>query len=140
MEDQQLHHLFTHYSRMKESNTKVILVMIVGFLLIATYLNWKTTYTDAARILFFVALGIGVASFFPPLERLIVWIWGKIAMVLGWINTKVILSAVFFIFLTPFGILSRIFSKNALQLKQDSKTTFVERNHTYTKKDLENIW
>ncbi|QHI35244.1 hypothetical protein IMCC3317_05900 [Kordia antarctica] len=125
---------------MKESNTKVILVMVVGFLLIATYLQWKTEHTDAARILFFIALGIGVASFFPPLERLIVWIWGKIALVLGWINTKIILSLVFFIFLTPFALLSRIFSKNALQLKQESDTTFVERNHTYTKKDLENIW
>lgn len=140
MADQPLRLLFIHYFRMKESNTKVILVMVVGFLLIATYLNWKTEYTDAARILFYVALGIGVASFSPPLERLVVWIWGKIAMVLGWINTKIILSVVFFIFLTPFGILSRIFSKNALQLKQSSKTTFVERNHTYTKKDLENIW
>ncbi|WP_430408606.1 hypothetical protein [Kordia sp.] len=124
---------------MKESNTKVILVMIVGFLLIATYLNYKE-HTEAARILFFIALGVGVASFIPPLERLVVWIWGKIALVLGWINTKIILSVVFFIFLTPFGILSRIFSKGSLQLKNDSKTTFVERNHTYSKKDLENIW
>lgn len=114
--------------------------MVVGFLLIATYLHTQTTHTDAARILFFIALGIGVASFFPPLERLVVWIWGKIALVLGWINTKIILSLVFFIFLTPFALLSRIFSKNALQLKQESKSTFVERNHTYTKKDLENIW
>lgn len=140
MADLPLHHLFTHYFRMKESNTKVILVMVVGFLLIATYLHWKTEYTNAARILFFIALGIGVASFIPPLERLVVWIWGKIAMVLGWINTKIILSLVFFIFLTPFALLSRLFSKNALQLKRKSESTFVERNHTYTKKDLENIW
>lgn len=125
---------------MKESNTKVILVMVVGFLIIATYLNWRTEHTYAAKVLFFIALGVGVASFFPPLERLIVWIWGKIALVLGWINTRIILSLVFFIFLTPFALLSRLFSKNSLQLKQESDTTFVERNHTYTKKDLENIW
>ncbi|MFK7750346.1 MAG: hypothetical protein AB8B65_18285 [Kordia sp.] len=126
---------------MKEDNSKVILVMVVGFLLIATYLHFKTDYVTAAKVLFIIALSVGVASFFPPLERLIVWIWGKIALVLGWINTKIILSLVFFIFLTPFGILSRIFTKkSALKLKNDSKTTFVERNHTYTKKDLENIW
>lgn len=126
---------------MKESNTKVILVMVVGFLLIATYLHFRTEYATAAKVLFIIALSVGVCSFIPPLERLIVWIWGKIAMVLGWINTKIILSAVFFIFLTPFGLLSRVFSKNSsLKLKNDSNTTFVERNHTYTKKDLENIW
>ena len=125
---------------MKENNSKVILVIVAGFLIISAYLEFYTTKQVAANYVRYIALGIGVASFIPPLERLVVWIWGKIALVLGWINTKIILSVVFFIFLTPFGILSRIFSKNALQLKQDSKTTFVERNHTYTKKDLENIW
>jgi hypothetical protein len=124
----------------KEDNSKVLLVIIAGFLIISAVLEFYYLKTDAAKYVRYVALGIGAASFFPPLERLVVWIWEKIAMVLGWINTKIILSVVFFIFLTPFGILSRIFSKNALQLKQSSKTTFVERNHTYTKKDLENIW
>ncbi len=108
--------------------------MVTGFLVLS-YI-----FTTIGVQLRYVAVGVGVASFFPPLERLIVWIWEKIAMVLGWINTKIILSVVFFIFLTPFGILSRIFSKNSLQLKNDSNTTFVERNHTYSKKDLENIW
>lgn len=134
MADLQLHHSFTHYSRMKEDNSKVILVIVTGFLVLS-YI-----FKSIGVELRYVAVGIGVASFIPPLERLIVWIWDKIAMVLGWINTKIILSVVFFIFLTPFGVLSRIFSKNNLKLKHDSKTTFVERNHTYTKKDIENIW
>lgn len=125
---------------MKESNTKVILVIVAGFLIISACLEFFTTKQIAATNFRYIALGVGAASFFPPLERLIVWIWEKISMVLGWISTRIILSLVFFIFLTPFAILSRIFSKNALQLKQESKTTFVERNHTYTKKDLENIW
>ncbi len=113
--------------------------MVIGFLLIATYLHWKTEYATAARVLFFIALGAGVLSLF--IESAIVWVWGKFALGLGWINTRILLSAVFFIFLTPFAMLSRIFSKkSALKLKNDSKTTFVERNHTYTKKDLENIW
>lgn len=115
--------------------------MVIGFLLIATYLHFRTEYATAAKVLFIIALSVGVGSFIPPLERLIVWLWGKFALGLGWINTRIILSAVFFIFLTPFGILSRLFSKNSsLQLKNDPKSTFVERNHTYTKKDLENIW
>lgn len=124
----------------KEDNSKVILVIIAGFLIISAYLEFFTEKQHIAEYVRYTALGIGAASFFPPLERLVVWIWEKIAHVLGWINTKIILSVVFFIFLTPFGILSRIFSKNSLKLKQDSNTTFVERNHTYSKKDLENIW
>ena len=119
---------------MKESNTKVILVIVTGFLVLS-YI-----FKSIGMELRYVAAGICIASFIPPLERLIVWIWDKIALVLGWINTKIILSVVFFIFLTPFALLARLFSKNSLQLKQNPHTTFVERNHTYSKKDLENIW
>ncbi len=95
---------------MKESNTKVILVIVAGFLIISAILEFHYVKIDAANAVRYIALGVGVASFIPPLERLVVWIWEKIALVLGWINTKIILSVVFFIFLTPFGILSRIFS------------------------------
>ncbi|MEM6718796.1 MAG: hypothetical protein AAF611_05765 [Bacteroidota bacterium] len=126
---------------MKESNTQTLLVMVTGFLVLSALLEFYFVKPTPAFYLRLVALGIGVASFIPPLERLIVWFWGKFALVLGWINTRILLSVVFYIFLTPFGILSRVFSKNSnLKLKNDSKSTFVERNHTYTKKDLENIW
>jgi hypothetical protein len=124
---------------MKENNSKVILVMVVGFLLIASYLHFRTEYDTAALVFFSLSLGVGVLSFF--IESAIVWLWGKFALALGWINTRILLSVVFYVFLTPFGILSRLFSKNSsLKLKKDAKSTFVERNHTYTKKDLENIW
>ncbi|PTX61503.1 hypothetical protein C8N46_104146 [Kordia periserrulae] len=124
---------------MKESNSKVILVIVVGFMFIAGYLFWKTDYDTSATVLFCIALGVGILSFF--IESAIVWVWEKFALALGWINTRIILSLVFFIFLTPFAVLSRVFSKNSsLKLKNKENTTFVERNHTYTKKDLENIW
>lgn len=113
--------------------------MVMGFLLIATYLHFRTEYATAAKVLFIIALSVGILSFF--IESAIVWVWEKFALALGWINTRIILSLVFFIFLTPFAVLSRLFSKNSsLKLKNKKNTTFVERNHTYTKKDLENIW
>lgn len=113
--------------------------MVMGFLLIATYLHFRTEYASAAKVLFIIALSVGILSFF--IESAIVWVWEKFALALGWINTRIILSLVFFIFLTPFAVLARLFSKNSnLKLKNKENTTFVERNHTYTKKDLENIW
>jgi hypothetical protein len=123
---------------MREENSKVILVMVVGFLIIGSILYWNE-HNSSAIVLVALALGVGFLSFF--IENAIVWLWGKFALGLGWINTRILLSVVFFIFLTPFAVLSRIFSKNSsLKLKNDAKSTFVERNHTYTKKDLENIW
>ena len=103
---------------MKESNTKVMLVMVAGFLVISALLEFYYIKPVAANYVRYIALGVGVASFFPPLERLVVWIWGKIALVLGWINTKIILSVVFFLFLTPFGILSVSYTHLTLPTKR----------------------
>lgn len=41
-------------------------------------------------------------------------IWWRFAQVLGWINTRIILSAFFFLVLTPVGIVMRLFGRNPL--------------------------
>lgn len=40
--------------------------------------------------------------------------WMFIGGVLGWINTRIILTAVFFVLLTPIGLLMRLFGRDAL--------------------------
>lgn len=120
---------------------KTILVIVTGFLVIAWVLFVKE-YTYAATLLAKIAVGIGLISIFIPLAaKGIEWIWLKIAHVLGWINSKILLSIIFFLFLLPIAILSRLFTKDPLKLKgRELKSLFTDRNHLYTKEDLENIW
>lgn len=94
------------------------------------------------KILLYIALVIGlIGAFVPSVSKLINWAWYKLAEGMGWIMSKVILSVVFFIFLFPIALLSRIFGKrDPLNLKRPSDSTWVERNHGYTGKDLENMW
>lgn len=93
-------------------------------------------------VLLYISFGIGlVALFWNWLAEKIAWVWLKFASVLGVVNGKILLSIVFFIFLTPIAFLNKLFSKNPLQLKKDNqKSVFVERNVTYKKEDLENIF
>lgn len=120
---------------------KSILVIVTGFLVIAWVLFIKE-YTKASTILAKVAVGIGLISIFIPVAaKGIEWVWLKLAHVLGWINSKILLGAIFFLFLLPIALLSRLFTKDPLKLKgREMKSLFTERNHLYTKEDLENIW
>jgi hypothetical protein len=77
---------------------------------------------------------------FPRVGKIIVDLWFKLATILGEINAKVLLSITFFVFLYPMSFIYRITSKNPLQIKKPSGSTFVDRNHTFTKEDLKNIW
>ena len=68
------------------------------------------------------------------------WLWFKIAEILGWINARVLLSVVFFIFLFPMALLMRVFGKSSIQLKKNKTSYYSDRDQVYKPEDLENVW
>ncbi len=134
-EVQPLHRSSIHCSNMKEQDIyKNILVIVTGFILFSIIFDLE--------LLILIALGIGVASIFvPKLGALVNWIWMKLALGLGWFNSRVLLSVIFYVFLFPIAMLFRVFKSNPLMLKSDKLNSFyTTRNHRYEKRDLENIW
>lgn len=113
---------------------KTILVIVTGFLAISWIFN--------IPILAKISTGIGaLCVFFPKIAKWVEWIWFKIALGLGWINSRILLSVVYFVFLLPIAWLSRLFTKDPLQLKgKGSNSLYTTRDHLYKKEDLENIW
>ena len=92
-------------------------------------------------VLFYIALSVILAGLFvKPLGNLVSFLWAKLAEGLGWFNSKVILSIAFFIVMTTFALLYRVFTKDNLGLKRKESSYYETRNHSYSKKDLENIW
>ncbi|MCB9233570.1 MAG: hypothetical protein H6581_18075 [Bacteroidia bacterium] len=93
--------------------------------------------------LIYLSLGLMVISLISGwVADKISWLWLKFAEILGNVNSKVILGVIFFIFLTPLAFLYRLMGKNSMQLKRkgQGESYFTERNHTYTAKDLKNLW
>jgi hypothetical protein len=117
----------------QENNSKTVLAIVVGFLVL--FLIFKV------KVLLYIALGVGgLSALSSTLEGFIVLVWDKIALILGWFMSRVVLTLVFFIFLTPLALLKKLVSSNdPLQIK-DTASTYVDRSITYSKKDLENIW
>lgn len=112
---------------------KTILTIVAGFLVLA--------YVFTSQTLIYVATAIGVLSLLSKhIANLFIWIWDKIALVLGYINTRILLSVLFYVFLVPIAFLSRLFSKDNMHLKKSEGSIFYVRNHTYEPKDLENMW
>lgn len=122
---------------MSESDkAKAQLVIVTG--LVVLYFIFKSQYPY-----FLIAAAIiGVGSIaIPVFGDLIVKGWYKLAEVLGAINGKILLSAVFFIVLFPVAAIAKLSKKNPLNLKKEkSDSVFTERNHKYSAKDLEQVW
>jgi hypothetical protein len=71
---------------------------------------------------FFLSIGlifILAGLFAPKVLRYLNRSWMTLAIVLGWIMTRVILSVLFYIVITPIGLIARISGKKFLDLKID---------------------
>jgi hypothetical protein len=113
---------------------KNILVIVTGLLAIS--MIFKIDWLGK------IALAIGLLSVFIPLAaRGIEWLWLKLALMLGWTNSKILLSIIYFGFLLPIALFSRVFTKDPLTLNgRKAGSLFISRNHTYNKEDLKNVW
>jgi hypothetical protein len=68
-----------------------------------------------------LALGLTI----PVVLKPIYWIWMILAVILGWVMTRVILSLLFYIVITPIGFFSRLSGNRFLDLDWDkSKDTY----------------
>ncbi|MFA4990108.1 MAG: SxtJ family membrane protein [Candidatus Omnitrophota bacterium] len=65
-----------------------------------------------------ISLGVFLTGFFFPLPLKPVYIfWMRLALVLSWVNTRIILVLVFYLVFTPLGLLMRMFGKDLLERK-----------------------
>jgi len=112
------------------------LTVLAAFLLVLGLFLHRQVLVYAALALLLIGL------FIRPMARIISRVWLKFAEMFGAITNKILLSTVFFLFLTPLAFLFRLFSKNSLHLKRESGTQslYIERNHLYTHSDFEKMW
>ena len=64
-------------------------------------------------------------------------IWMKIGLVLGWINTRIILGAVFYLIVTPIGLFVRLIGKNPLNKPMPMTDSYRITSKSRSKKHME---
>ena len=105
------------------SNRSFGTVFFIVFLLIALYplLKGNDLRIWSLVISFiFLALGSINSKILTPLNRL----WFKFGLLLGRFISPLIMGIIFFIVVTPTGIIMRLFKKDLLNLKYNKKETY----------------
>jgi len=72
---------------------------------------------------------IAPALIFPPALKPFHKVWMKLGHILGWINTRIILGAVFYLVVTPIGIIRRLLGKDPMgkRLRADMESYRIVR-------------
>lgn len=113
---------------------KTIHTICIGLILISLL-------TKMYAILFIVAFLFIVSYISETFTSIIDRLWLKLSLILSKIFPPILLTIIFFTFLTPIAILSRIFGeKNPLQLKNIDKTLFKTVTKTFEKNSFEKPW
>ena len=120
-------------NQIKSNPIKTILVIITGLLVI-----YLLTKIDVILNII-LALGI-IGCFFPSLSKKVEVVWFKLAYIISLIIPNIILAIVFYFILFPIALLSRIFSKDPLFLKNPSKSTYKDVNKLFNKDKFKNTW
>ncbi len=133
-----LHLILTLMNRQKHLETILVLVLALGVF----YWFSHEKKPELGKYLLLAALVLGlIGLFIPMLADKIHLGWMKLAHVMGWVMSKVILTVVFFVFLFPMAMIVKAMGKSSIKMKSGgSKSYYKERNFLYDKDSLEHVW
>ena len=105
------------------SNKSFGIVFFIVFLIIALYPLIKDGDLRLWSLivsLIFLILGLINSTILTPLNRL----WFKFGIFLGKIVSPIILGTIFFLIVTPTGLLLRLFGKDVINLKYNKNNSY----------------
>tara|TARA_B100000401_G_C52179738_1_gene427213 strand:- start:29 stop:412 length:384 start_codon:yes stop_codon:yes gene_type:complete len=105
------------------SNRSFGIVFFVVFLLIAFYPLFQGNDLRIWSLiisLIFLTLGLLNSKILSPLNKM----WFKLGLFLGKIISPLIMGIIFFIVVTPIGIIMRLFNKDLLNLKYNKEKSY----------------
>ncbi len=115
------------------------LVMALAFAVVAL-IRARLAEIDALAIgfmtiaAFFAAAAVLAPRALAPIHR---W-WMKLAEALGWINTRLILIVVYYLLVTPIGLVMRLFGRSPLAIDRKAKTYWKKPSrHSYGDRHFE---
>ncbi|HYC59063.1 MAG TPA: SxtJ family membrane protein [Thermoanaerobaculia bacterium] len=119
--------------------TSFALIVSGALLAIAAYQRWRGAESWVVMTLVSIAAVLSLLSAIAPsLLHPVYRGWMRFGEALGWINTRVILTLVFFLVVTPIGLLMRLFGRSPMEpaRRGDSYWTDVDP-HSYGDRHVE---
>jgi len=107
----------------KSSNKSFGIVFFIFFFIISLYPlleNNEIRYWSLILSFFFLILGLINSKLLSPLNKL----WFKFGIFLGKIISPFVMGVIFFVVVTPIGVIMRILKKDLLKLKFNNKNSY----------------
>ena len=110
------------------------------FLIIAGFLLYREN--ESFQLFIIISSTFIIFGFILPITLKPIYIsWMSFAIILGWFMTRFILSLLFYLIVTPLGLITRVLGKDFLELKKEvsngsywnQRESSLEKNQNYDK-------
>jgi len=130
---------------MKKELTREKVLETIGVLALACLVFGHLATRPAVKsgLLTAAVLILAAGLFVKPAGALLAATWLRFGGLLGAVNSRIILGAIFYVFLTPIAVLARLTRGDFLHLRRGSgadRSYWHARNHAYTAEDIGKLW
>ena len=107
----------------EDNNKSFGILFFIVFLLIAT---WPVLDAGSVRVwslsisIIFLVLGIVNSKILTPLKK----VWIKLGEILGKVIAPIVMGLIYFVIITPIGILIRLLGKDLLNIKYNKNKSY----------------
>lgn len=112
----------------------VVVILVMAMLAL---INKQNGYIIAIALLCLVTLIVPLA-FYP-----FTVVWFGLAKILSSISSRIILTAIYFLVVTPVGLIRKLRGADGMKIKEFKKSddsVMLTRDHTYSSKDFEHTF
>ena len=115
-------------ARLTRSEGRKFGLLVGGAFLVVAIVTWRRGHETAATVALILALGLIAGGFAVPTRLGPIYRgWMKLALLISKVTTPIFMGVIFFLVLTPAGILARLFGHRPLSRSRDATTYWQTR-------------
>ena len=112
----------------KDTGMAMVLILLLFGVILQNYI-----YVKLGILCLLIAMAV------PLLFKYVAIFWFGLSHLLGTFSSKILLSIIFFLIVSPVGLIRRLLGYDTLKLRQfkaGTESVMVLRNHTFEKEDI----
>jgi len=100
-----------------------IILLVISLVMLLRHSRQSIVLLYVALVLFFLA------TLIPAILKPLYVFWMRLALVLAWVNTRLILVLIYYLLITPISIIIRVFGKDLLDrvIKEDKDSYWLDK-------------
>jgi|SRR3989344_3062078 len=116
---------------------KQFIFLICGALIFLNLWQWWQIETLNYHQLFLTLILLGIGLFFPQVMTTIYRVWIAVAIIIGFVMSRIILTLIFLIIFTTISVISKLSGKQFLDLHTQVSSYWIKKKkHVFSKEEL----